>query len=616
MLHQTLAVAILLGSAASLPAQSNVSFETYNNPQETADSSVIAGDFNNDGKPDLIECCNSSTQMVFRQGNGDGTFRAPAVAFATPVALQGAIAVDINGDGKLDIVAVAALNPPPPPGEGAFYLMVFLGNGNGTFQAPKQYKTTNPPSTVVVGNIFGDEHTDVAVADSSSTIDLFRNDGNGTLTYEKSFNTGGGYYGIISVAGGDLNGSGSLDLAVMQLAGSSNGVDYANPQQLYVLWNDGKGDYTQKEIGDDYNTPQIAVSRLNGDGQMDILVSYMCNPANGDYYCQGFDVYYGQGDNKVQKRTVVTDSSGVNPGDIAQLAGVDVNGDGYGDIVEIGGLQCDTQNGTCSPGTAGVFVWLGKADGTFQQLPQQFITSDDNWAGAVAMADFNRDGMMDFAQGVPGTGGQTEVYLNSTNRTACGAYTISPTVTVCQPVDNTYAANPVRVDANAYDTTPMTALQQYIDHKLVYSQPVTSFNTTFSVNPGSHLFVTKGWDKSGRSFVADRTVTAYNGMPGPVCPTAMDAASICLPAGDTSSSPVLILANGDTGGSVPTASQLYIDGKLVVDNKSTCSSGSCWNSFSFVQATENLAPGSHDLVFKIWDLAGKVYEAQKSVDVQ
>jgi FG-GAP-like repeat len=613
MLHRIFAAAVLLGSAVTLSAQSSVSFETYNDPHETVSNSIVAGDFNNDGKPDLVECCNGSTQMVFRAGNGDGTFAAPTVAFATPVALESPVAVDVNGDGNLDIVAVAALNPPAPPGSGTMYLMVFLGNGDGTFQAPKVYSTTEPPNTLVVGNIFGDGHQDIAVSDGESIIDLFRNDGSGTLTYVDSINTGGGPYASDEVVGGDLNGTGVIDLAVMQLASTDNGVNAANPQQLYVLWNNGKGTFTSQMLDDSYNSPRIAISRLNGDGMMDILVSYACG--NNDIECMGIDAYYGQGNNTVYKRTLVNSTTGASPANTYGLAGVDVNGDGYGDIVVLA-FNSQTCPDGCPTNPAGMSVWLGNADGSFQQTPVEFVTSDDAQIGSFAFADFNRDGMMDFVQGLPGAGGQTQVYINSTTRTLCGTYTISPSVTVCEPVDNTYSPNPVTVHANAYDTTPITAMQEYIDGTLEYNKPVTSFDMAFPVSDGAHLFVTKGWDTSGRSFVADRTVTAYTGTPGPVCSAAQDSASICLPSGDTTSSPVEILANGDVGDSLPTAAQLYIDGTLVVDNEANCaSSDECWGGVSYVQTSQTLSSGTHDLVFKVWDVAGNVYEASKTITV-
>lgn len=383
MSYRLLAVLFLTGAAASLSAQSSVSFETYGETYKTDTGALVAGDFNNDSKPDLIECCNSSTQMVFRAGNGDGTFQAPVIAFATPVAINNMVAVDVNGDGKLDLVAVAAQNPPAPPGEGYYYLTVWLGNGNGTFQTPQTYTTTETPNTVMVGNFFGDGHTDVAVADGECIIDLFRNEGNGSYVYVKSINTGGGFYGLISAVAGDLNGTGITDLAVMQLAGSSNGVNFADPQQLYVLWNDGKGNFTQQEVGDSYNFPQIAISRLNGDAMMDILVSYAC-PGNNQ--CTAVDAYYGQGNNTTFKRTLVSSTTGVNPGDVWGLAGVDVNGDGYGDIVAFGDALQDCPNG-CSTVPAGLFVWLGNADGSFQQTPQQFITSNDAGVAGFAMAE-------------------------------------------------------------------------------------------------------------------------------------------------------------------------------------------------------------------------------------
>ncbi len=613
MSYRIFSILFLAATVTPLAAQSTVSFETYGDTYTTDSGPQVAGDFNNDGKPDLIQCCNSGTQMVFRAGNGDGTFQAPAVAFATPVAIGTMVAADVNGDGNLDLVAVAAQNPPAPPGEGFFYLTVWLGNGNGTFQAPQTYKTTQQPNYVMVGNFFGDGHPDIAVAENASTIDLFQNTGNGSFTFVNSVNMGGGSYAEMSAVAGDLNGTGSSDLAVMQLAGNSNGIDFASPQELSIMWNDGKGNFSQEALNGDYTFPQMIMSRLNGDGMMDVVVSYRCPDNNGQ--CVAVDGYYGQGNNSVFKRTLLSTTVGPNPGDIWGLAGVDVNGDGYGDIVAFGDEMQNCPNG-CPYVPAGAFVWLGNADGSFQQIPQQFITSNDAGIGGIAVADFNRDGMMDFAEAIPGAQGVTQYYINATARTTCGTYTISPTVTVCQPVDNTYSLSPVTVEANSYDTTSVTAMQEYIDGTLKFSQPVRGFDITFPTGLGTHLFVTKAWDASGRSFVADRTVTVYSGTPGPVCAAASDAASICLPSSDTVSSPVQIVANGNTGVYVPTAAQLYIDGELVVNNQAVCDSNDdCYSGDSYVQTTQTLSPGSHFLVFKVWDTAGAVYEAQKTITV-
>ena len=610
MLHRVLAAVFFAGMTATLAAQSTVSFETAGDAYKTDSGPVVAGDFNNDGKPDLVECCDSNNLLVFRAGNGDGTFQAPVTAFSTPVSTS-LVAADVNGDGKLDLVGLAALNPPGPPIMGNYEMTVWLGNGDGTFQQPQTYAISQDYSgAAVVGNFFNDGLPDVAVGEINGVVDLFRNEGGGNFTLAKSISVGPGSASLpVTLVPGDLNGDGISDLATLP-------QDNLTPQSPVILWNDGKGNFTQQTLVASYNYPTIAVSRLNGDAMDDLLVSYQCTSGTTQF-CTSIDAYYGQGNNKLFQRTLVT-APLVNPGLIGAIAGVDVNGDGYGDLVAVGASQCSDSQ--CSAMSAGMFVWLGNADGSFQQKPQQFRTQTIGGPGTVAMADFNRDGMMDFAQAVPGSGGSTanwttEYFINATPRADCGRYTISPTVTVCQPVDNTYSPGPVRVEANSYDTTRVTAMQEYVDNKLAYSQPVNSFDTTFSESAGSHVFVTKAWDASGRSFVADRTVTVSSGTAGPVCAAKTDSASICLPADTTSDSPVLILANGDTGTSIPTAAQLYIDGALVVDNEATCSGDFCYGAFSYVQTTQKLSSGSHDLVFKIWDGSGDVYEARKTITV-
>ena len=80
----------------------------------TTTSALLLGDFNADGKLDAAYGAQTSspTQLAVLPGNGDGTFQSP---IDTPVTLTGLatmIAGDFNGDGKLDVVGTSSNGPP------------------------------------------------------------------------------------------------------------------------------------------------------------------------------------------------------------------------------------------------------------------------------------------------------------------------------------------------------------------------------------------------------------------------------------------------------------------------------------------------------------------------
>lgn len=595
MLHGNLVLAsfflgttTFLAAPAFLSAQATPSFELNRDTYDVYNDFTIAqGDFNNDGKPDMVL---GGSTIQLRLGNGDGTFQAPIAIAPASNTIQDLVAADVNLDGRLDLLVL---------GVGADNLTIYFGNGDGTFQAPMEYATQNSPGSLTVGSFYGDGYLDVAAGDGNGDVEIFRNYGGKNLVLANTITVGtGSTPEVLRVRSGDLNDNGITDLAV--LTGDA----------AYVLWNDGQGNFQPVQLAT-YQVPNdLSVGDLNQDGMADIIVSYTCNPTptnnpdKGPEYnnCAGFDVFYGQGNNKTFARTVVN-YNGAMPG--SQPIAADVNGDGIGDIV-----ADSTPEGY---GGAGLYVWLGHPDGSFEQKPLVWVATSDNSSGLVA-GDWNRDGMMDFAMPMPGSA-QTQIFINGGERAPCATSQINPTVTVCQPVDYTYSNSPVTVQANAYDKTTVTAMQEYVDYNLVYSQNVSTFETTFAEPLGPHLFVTKAWDASGLSFRSDRHVTVYNGTPGPACPAAAGSADICLPSGTTSGSPVHILANGYPAW-IPTAAQLYINGDLIVNNQGCDGSGSCTGGTSYVDTYQTLSPGTYDLVFKLWDADGNVYQAEKSVTVQ
>jgi len=73
-------------------------------PISVSTSPVLAvADFNGDGKTDLLE--QGLGTLVVQLGNGDGTFQAP-ISTASGASLSVVAAGDLNGDGKADVVGI------------------------------------------------------------------------------------------------------------------------------------------------------------------------------------------------------------------------------------------------------------------------------------------------------------------------------------------------------------------------------------------------------------------------------------------------------------------------------------------------------------------------------
>src|SRR6266480_1639313 len=304
-------------------------------PVGTQTQAVAAGDFDSDGKMDLMVTLDDPQfSLALLTGTGTGSFNPPIFFPNTSGFDSPAIAAtDLNSDGRLDLVVMHSIACFTAPCTVAHSITILLGNGNGTFQTPREIDVGTAPNVMAVGDFNGDGIKDVAIGGGNTELSILLGVGDGTFVRQPLVRLvpGGDLFSACNdIAVGDLNRDGIQDLVVPLGNGDGNAVLIGNGNGTFQVRSRIMIDETLAPL-------HVAVADYNRDGLLDIART-MGDGTNGL-----MQILRGNGDGTFQApNRYLVPPPGSSRGGIMILAG-DWNGDAKPDIAfVVGGAGAPT----------------------------------------------------------------------------------------------------------------------------------------------------------------------------------------------------------------------------------------------------------------------------------
>jgi hypothetical protein len=208
-------------------------------------------------------------EVFWAENLGDGTYRKHLL-----LALSGALnitPVDLDGDGQMDLVSLVAQEHE--------LLVAFMNRGEGRFERVDLFQAPHPmfgSTSLIAVDLDRDGDMDLVFANGDAFdtqtdpkpyhgVQWLENLGDMEFRYHDI----GRFYGATKIAAGDLDGDGDLDLVV-----SSWANDWEDPKRQSLVWfeNDGKQQFTARPlVAGVRGLAAIELADLNDNGRLDIL---------------------------------------------------------------------------------------------------------------------------------------------------------------------------------------------------------------------------------------------------------------------------------------------------------------------------------------------------------
>lgn len=354
---------------------------------------LAAGDFNGDGYDDLAILSPTTPRAAVHLGGPTGL--AAAADLVAGVELDRAVALDVNGDGYDDVVVQSQYGA-------VRTLDLHLGSASGLLTTPAWSTTHAAIYQLARGDVDGDGFDDLLItvpealsyAGPVNLVLRYAGSAAGLPALPSQTWTGGYGYGH-GVAAADVNGDGYDDV----VAGSPYDGPGGNGELVvYYGSSSGAAASASRSIGCpaggwDLGADVVAGGDLNGDGYGDLIAAAYF-PATRD-----FVVVSGS----AGPLSVLQHLTG-NGSDFPRMAMVP-DTDGDGDDEAILAAPRATLGGVSSRGAAGVHH--GTAGGLLAPVPGNYVlgaAASDGCGEAVVSADFDGNGSADWAVACPRQG--------------------------------------------------------------------------------------------------------------------------------------------------------------------------------------------------------------------